>query len=119
MKLADATPEVRAAFAMGNWPQPVILDPGENSERLGIGKIERGNTFCLVGDVGIRSVRQFVDHILQEVAAQEAKAGDEYEVRVCYNFSNLEMDGTMTEYLKLTAADVADLRKVLSTLPED
>ena len=88
-----------------------IVDPGKDSDRLKIGQLAEGDTFWMVGRTRIGSVSEFVSHILAETAGQNA---DEYSVRVVYNFSRVEFDGSRTASLKLTKDD----RKQLQVLSE-
>ena len=114
MKLADVTPEIRSAYNLRDDPGALILDPGPNSDRLKIGTLAEGYAFWLVGETKVNSVRAFVDQILAESAA--TKAGEDSLVRVVYNFSTAEFDGTDTEYLKLTPDDRQRLQALVERM---
>ena len=116
MQLTDTTPELRAAFNLYNEHSALILDPGQDSDRLGIGTLAKGYDFWMVGDERVGSVREFIEQILAEAAKQNATT---YSIRVVYNFKSLDMDGSNTQYLRLTRQDVDDLRATLSKLPRD
>ena len=116
MQLTDITPELQSAYDLYDERGALILDPGKDSERLGIGKLAEGYSFWMVGQRRIGSVREFVEQILAEAAAHEA---DDYSVRVVYNFSTLDMDGSNTQYLKLTKNDLDQLRTALAKLAHE
>ncbi len=117
MQLADVTPELRSAYDLSDERGALILDPGNDSDRLNIGRLAEGYTFWLVGRTRIGSVREFVSQILAETAGQNA---DEYTVRVVYNFSTVDFDGTRTATLKLTKDDLKQLQVLSEQLaPEE
>jgi protocatechuate 3,4-dioxygenase beta subunit len=113
MQLADVTPELRSAYDLYHERGALILDPGKNSDRLNIGRLAEGYCFWLVGKTQIGSVREFVSQILAETAGQDA---DIYRVRVVYTFSRLDVDGTNTQFLKLTKEDLKQLQAELEQL---
>ena len=111
MQLADVTPELRSTYDLFGERGALILDPGRGSDRLGIGRLAEGHTFFLVGRTRIGSVSEFVSQLVAETAGQ---IGDEFSVRVAYNFSTVTFDGARTATLKFTKAD----RKQLQILSE-
>jgi hypothetical protein len=113
MQLTDATPELKSAYDLFNDRGALILDPGPASGRLDIGELTEGYVFWMVGDRRIGSVREFVDGILAETAGQNP---EEYRVRVVYSFSNVDFEGTNTQYLRLTKKDLEQLRQVSDRL---
>lgn len=113
MQLTDITPQLKSAYDLYNDRGTLILDPGKDSARLGIGQLAEGYNFWMVGEKRIGSVREFIERILAEAATQTE--GD-YSIRVVYNFSSLEMDGSNTQYLKLTKQDLDELRTALASL---
>jgi hypothetical protein len=113
MKLTDTTPELRAAYDLFDVSGALILDPGPKPERLNIGKLEHGYNFWMVGNKRIGSVREFVEQILTEVGDADR---DQYTIRCVYSFSRLDFDGTNTQYLKLTKADIEQLKGILEQL---
>lgn len=113
MNMTDLTPELRTAYDLWDKKGALILDPGQDSERLNIGKLAHGYNFWTVGNQRIGSVREFVEQLLFEAAAQ---ASEPYSIRVVYSFSSLEFDGTNTQYLTLSKADIAQLKAALPTL---
>ncbi len=108
MRLTDLTQDLGAAYDIGIECGAVILDPGNNSDRLQIGELAKGYCLWMVGNRWVGSVREFVSQVLAEAALQ---GGDEFRVRVVYTFSNLEMEGTNTQYLALTKQDIKELEK--------
>ena len=113
MRLTDATPELKAAYDLPGISGALILDPGPNSQRLNIGQLKHGYSFWMVGNQRIASVREFVERILAEADTQNR---DQYSIRVVYNLSTLEFDGTNTQYLKLMKDDVEQLKIVLDQI---
>ena len=113
MKLTDTTPELRTAYSLFDAGGALILDPGPNSVRLGIGRLEHGYNFWMVGNKRVANVREFVEQILAEAAAQNR---DQYSIRVVYSLSTLAFDGTNTQYLKLTKDDIEQVQGVAEQL---
>jgi hypothetical protein len=115
MTLTDLTPELESVYELHHDRGALILDPGEDPDRLEIGQLMEGNNFWMVGMKRVGSVREFVAQILAEAAQQDT---DEYSVRVVYSFRNLDHIGTNTQYLKLTKGDIDQLREVQAQLTE-
>jgi protocatechuate 3,4-dioxygenase beta subunit len=113
MQLADVTPALQSAYDLFHERGALVLDAGENPDRLKIGPIAEGSCFFIVGNERIGSVREFVNQVLAETAGPKAT---EYRVRVVYTYSTLESDGTYTQYLKLTKDDLTQLKTVLDQL---
>jgi uncharacterized GH25 family protein len=113
MQLADATPELKLAYDLNKARGAVILDPGPDHERLKIGELAEGNTFWLVGEKRVGSVREFVSQILEETGGRDA---EEYSIRVAYNFKRTEMTGSNTQYLKVTREDIKQLQALADQL---
>jgi hypothetical protein len=113
MKLTDTTPELRTAYSLFDTGGALILDPGPNSVRLGIGRLEHGYNFWMVGNKRVANIREFVEQILAEAAAQNR---DQYSIRVVYSLSTLAFDGTNTQYLKLTKDDIEQVQGVAEQL---
>jgi len=109
MQLADMTPELKSAYDVYNERGALILDPGENSDRLRIGEVAESDVFWMVGQTRVGSVREFVDQVLAETAGQNA---NEYRVRVVYTFIRVDAEGTNTQYLIFTKDDREQLQKV-------
>jgi Carboxypeptidase regulatory-like domain len=107
MKIADVTSELRSIYDLFDEHGVLILDPGRDSARLRIGRLHEGYVFWMVGNSRVRSVSEFVSQILAETAGQNA---DECSVRVAYNFSDLESDGSRTATMRLTKSDLKHLR---------
>ena len=116
MKLANVTPELQAVYNLDSSTGVVILDPGTNHLRLGMGELSQGERFWVVGDGQIKNLRELVTELLRIDAI--APPGDPNEgchgsVRVVYVSRN--GTGTNTQRLKLTDADRADLKSFLLT----
>jgi hypothetical protein len=116
MQLADVTPELRSTYDLYFDDGAVILDPGKDPDRLNIGRLSEGCAFWRVGNTRIGSVGEFVSQIVAETAGQVAA---EYRVRVVYNFSTVEFDGSRTAYLKFTKDDLKQLQTLAEQLAPD
>ena len=115
MKLTDVTPELKTAYEFWSDKGALILDPGPDHVRLGIGELVKGDYFWMAGNDQIGTVREFVAEILEEAAnPQNALFG----VHVVYTFSRPRGDGSSTQYLKLTPDDIQQLQAVLDQFPE-
>ncbi len=114
MKLANVTPELQSIYNLDYATGVIILDPGINYLRLGIGELSQGECYWIVGDRQIKNLRELVTEILRIDAI--APPGDPNEgchesVRVVYDYRN--GTGTNTQRLKLTDADRAELKSFL------
>jgi len=117
MQLADVTPALRSTYDLYFDDGAVILDPGKDPDRLNIGRLSEGCAFWKVGNTRIGSVSEFVSQIVAETAGQNAA---EYRVRVVYNVSTVEFDGSMAPYLKFTKDDLKQLQTLSEQLaPEE
>jgi len=110
MQLTDVTPDLRSAYDLWSKSGALILDPGKNSGRLGIGELAEGYSFWMVGQKRVGSVRELVERVLAEAGGQTAP---KHYIRIVYTFSRVDFEGTNTQYMKLTKDDLADLQKVL------
>jgi beta-lactamase regulating signal transducer with metallopeptidase domain len=120
MKLTDITPELRDRYDLGKHDKgALILDPGIDSARLGVGELREGYHFWLAGkddnedENYVTSVREFLEALLKEA---EKPATKESGCRVVYSFRDERMVGTNTQYMKLTEDDIKSLRETLKTL---
>ena len=116
MQLASLTPGLKAAYDSRQGSGAMILDPGANPDRLNIGELAEGYTFWMVGNKRVAGVPEFVAQILREVGAG---ALEEYKIRVVYDYKTAEEVGNNTQYLKLTRADVEQLRALAERLKAD
>ena len=117
MQLADITPELKERFDLSHKIGALILDPGNDSKRFGIGELREGYNFVMAGDYQrVKNVHEFLETLL-EAANHRKNDGD--GCRVVYTFNNLAMHGSNTQYMKLTEEDVRELRKVLDKLSQE
>jgi RNA polymerase sigma-70 factor (ECF subfamily) len=113
MKLANVTEELRDAYDLYEASGVLILDPGIAHARLGIGALEEGYRFWDVGDAKIKTIAEMAREILKEV-----EAGPDHGVRVVFDFAEVGFAGTRTSSLKLTEADLDELRKFVAQTPD-
>jgi beta-lactamase regulating signal transducer with metallopeptidase domain/protocatechuate 3,4-dioxygenase beta subunit/5-hydroxyisourate hydrolase-like protein (transthyretin family) len=117
MTLTDLTPELRGIYDVYSEHGALILDPGKNSARLGAGELAEGYCFIMAGDYKpIVDVRGFLETV---IADSETSFAHQYGCRVVYTCRTLEFVGTNTQYLKLTDADLRELRETLAKLPRE
>ena len=123
MQLADVTPGLKSAYDLYFDDGVVILDPGNDSDRLRaqpIGRFAEGCHFWMVGRERIGSVREFVNQILTEAIGPDAAKNAVHGVPVIYKFLTVDEefvgDGNMTQYLKLTKDDLKQLQTVSDQL---
>jgi hypothetical protein len=116
MRLADGNDRLQEAYDLQDASGAIVIDPGTDSDRLQIGKLETGFNFSMVGKEHVGSTREFVQQILAEAAGQIA---EEYSIRVVYGFATAEMEGSNTQYLKLTGADLRELKSLLEEMPDE
>ena len=56
MKLANMTPELQTVYDLDSPTGVLILDPGVNHLRLGIGELSPGDRFWMVGSKEIKNL---------------------------------------------------------------
>ena len=120
MKVVDVTPELQQVFGLWHPFGVLILDPGANANRVDIGPLAAGYYFWMVGNKQIHNVREMVSEILRLQTKPQPRTGGMINegnhgmVRMVYGYghANLESNGTNTQYLKLTDAEEAELRRL-------
>jgi hypothetical protein len=106
MTLAPVNEELRDVYDLYDAHGVLILDPGADHARLGIGDLEEGDSFWLVGnDDSIETVEELARALLE---------GPPDRIRVVYSFRRLWFQGTSTQYARLTEADREELKTFLS-----
>jgi 5-hydroxyisourate hydrolase-like protein (transthyretin family) len=118
MKLAEVTPELKADYELDEHAKGVlVVDPGEEGERLGMEMPNAGEYFWMVGNQEIRGLAEFVAGLLRvnELAPPKDGWADEgYRGRVRVVYSNRHRSNT--QYVTLSPNDVVTLKKVQSEL---
>ena len=119
MKVADITPEIKEIYDLPPaLDGVVILDPGKNYERLGVGELREGYFFWIVGNKKILNVREMIAEILRinneprPTRGGAISEGHKGFISVVY----VRRDSTNTQYLKLTDDDVAELMSLTKEL---
>lgn len=116
MMLADMTPELQSLYDLDSPTGVVIVDPGPDHSRLGIGKLSRGDRFWMVGTREVHNLREMVEEILRIDATNPPGRTNEKSrgmIRVVYAYHGGL--GTNTQWLTLSADDVAELERYRST----
>jgi hypothetical protein len=112
MDLADMNAELQSVYSLWKPTGVLILDPGTNYLRLGIGELRQGECFWRVGNKEVRNLKEMaaellrIDALPHSVAPNEGSHGG---VRIVYWFRN--HGGTMTQYIQLSEADVWELKR--------
>ena len=107
MKVATLTPELSEAYELGIEKGVLVLDPGPDAERLGVGRLKKGDVFWSAGKTRkLEGVEAFVRELLAN--------SKERRVRVVYSFRRTE-SGWMsnTQTLEFSAEDLRLLRERL------
>jgi hypothetical protein len=115
MEVTDLTPELRKAYDLGDAKGVLILDPGANSERLGIGALAEGDYFWTIGEKSIGSLKEMVSEMLRNIeieARTRSKAGSHGSIRVVYSSRHW----SHTQYLDVTDKELIELKKISSKL---
>jgi protocatechuate 3,4-dioxygenase beta subunit len=132
MTLADVTDKVDEAYNLqtivGKNRGAMIVDPGDRVDDFDIGPLRPGYVFWMVGNDRITDVRSMVSQLVKEAKSPTIPPGARgnlsarvlpnggAQVRVVYIINDDRGHGTNTQYMKLTAADIAELERVLKTL---
>ena len=118
MRLADISPELRAAYDLSDSSGVLIMDPGALYQRLDIGTLEEGEYFWCIGDMNITNLREMVAELLRinglkpPANGQWTQEGHRGQVRIV--FSNAH--GSTTTYINLTDEDAAELKRLAAVL---
>ena len=119
MKVADITPEIKEIYDLPPAQNGVvILDPGKNYGRLGVGELREGYFFWIVGNKKINNVREMIAEILRinnkprPIKGGMISEGHKGFIRIVY----VRRDGTNTQYLKLTDEDTDELMSLAKKL---
>lgn len=107
LRVADLTPELAAVYALGVPDGVMILDPGQDPERLDIGVLAEGHCFNRVGHERIHNTRELVARILADAHAPWGDSGATNPVRLTFMESRWEQGGGQVTF---TEADLASLK---------
>lgn len=128
MTMADVTDAMKEAYD-DRSEGAIVTDPGKRSEGFEIGDLRAGDVFWMVGMEGVDNLRAMVSQLIQEAKSPTTPPGPgvnpsafpgengDMRVRVVYSYHDDRGNGTNTQYMKLTPADVSELEQVLKTLP--
>jgi hypothetical protein len=114
MKVADNTSGLKAQYDTCMDKCVVVVDPGTQAKRLGLGDLAKGNAFWIVGHQRPTNLREMISEILR-INAKPVPAPGEFSqegfcgrVRVVYHIRG----ATHTAGLKLTEADARQVREL-------
>ncbi len=109
MQMTDVNAEWKAAYDFWSDQGALILNPGNDAARFKIGEMEKGDYFWMAGDVRIATVKEFVDQIITEAESQQ---GPPFSIRIVYTFSRMTIDGSNTQYMQLSQAEIEGLKRL-------
>jgi hypothetical protein len=109
MKLVDVNAQIQEMFLLPAASDVMILDPGTDSKRLGIGELQRGDSFWIVGEQKIKNFDEFTRQLITELHHPADKPND-YTCRVVYRFTRPTFSGTNTQEIHLTGKDLESLK---------
>lgn len=109
MKLIDVNEQIQQMFLLPAANGVMILDPGDNSKRLGIGSLQRGDSFWIVGEEKIKNFDEFTKQLITELHHPPGDANS-YTCRIVYRFTRPDFSGTNTQQIRLTQKDLESLQ---------
>jgi hypothetical protein len=95
----------------------LVLNPGPDYLRLGIGELTEGDCFYMAGNARIKTLREFAAEILRlkgvppELAYREGAGNGRF--RIVYHTSKHRGYGTNTQHMKLTEDDIKELERFM------
>ena len=113
MKLVDVDDNLRDRLSLDPADRVLILDPGENSDRLGVGHLEPGDAFWMANETHVANFDEFAKQLLATCENQGQRGRSSFSVRVVYDYSRPQDAGSNTQYMQLTADDLAELRTIV------
>ncbi|MHC4685038.1 MAG: M56 family metallopeptidase [Planctomycetota bacterium] len=119
MQVADVTPEIKKIYDLPPaFDGVVILEPGKDHGRLGIGELREGYLFRIVGNKEIHNLREMIAEILRindkphPTRGGAIREGHRGRIRVVY----VRRGSTNTQYLRLTDWDAVKLASLIKEL---
>jgi hypothetical protein len=109
------TPELQAAYDLKAEYGALVLDPGLEAGRLGLGGIAEGCRLIAVGDQAVINVGQFLRRTLAIANTQTGVR----KVHVVYTCEACDRGAGMNRYVTLTDRDIGDLQKILAQLTSE
>jgi hypothetical protein len=109
MKLIDVNEQIQEMFLLPAASDVMVLDPGTDSKRLGIGTLQRGDSFWIVGDAKIKNFDEFTRQLVTELHHPPDKPND-YACRIVYRFTRPKFSGTNTQEIHLQEKDLETLK---------
>ena len=116
LSLVDVDDQLRAAYELPKEVNVLILDADETHGRLGIGTLEAGYGLWMVGDSGVKDLKEAIDRLLRLAKPFPGLREGQRRVRVVYTFANERMRGTNTQYLTFDGSERAELERLLEDL---
>ena len=109
MRLVDVDAPLQAAFGLYHRDGILVLDPGPSPNVVAAGRLQRGDSFWIVGQARVAGFAQFRLALLA-ASGSLASSGTPADCRVAYEYDRPDCWGTMTSQLKVTADRAAELK---------
>ncbi|TWU48812.1 BlaR1 peptidase M56 [Rubripirellula tenax] len=127
MTLADVTSELDQAYDLDadRIKGVMIVDPGNEFESLEIGELRAGFVIWMVGNDRVANFDEMLRQLVKEAKTPTVPQGAQGNtsaiplkdggamVRVVYAYNTVDSRGTNTQYMKLTADQIAELEKLV------
>lgn len=115
IRLVDASEALRKKYDLPQHAAVVVVDPGANHMRLGIGTLREGYGIWKIGDEAVKGVKHTVERILSEHAKAKKVNPRFPTVRIVYVYGGKAV-GSNTQHLVLSPADIASLERTATAL---
>ena len=116
MKLVDVDDDVRNRLSLHTFENILILEPGPNAARLGLGQVEQGDCFCnvddRVDDAPIRDTNDLARRLLVACQTQKRAGKANFSVSVIYSCFRAGDYNDGNARMRLTEEDLTELEKL-------
>jgi len=113
MKLIAVDDEIRNLMSLPAFARIVVVDPGPNSDRLGLGKLQQGDIFWMTNDQGIADYTDLLHRLADGCQAQQKAGKERFSVHVLTDGERPKGEPLLGGYLKLTPEDLAEIQAQL------
>lgn len=143
MRLTNVTGDVAQAFELPYQQGVMVVQAGDDHRRLKIGRVRPGSVFWMVGQQRVSNIKEMLDQLIEvadrvrpdrtgnESDGEQPSAGDprgrrvvgdglyvndQVMIRVVYGFESANLVGTNTQYMRLTADDIEQIKAIAAKL---
>ena len=121
MTVININDNINSLFEIdGHGYGALVLDPGQNSSRFGLGDLKAGDYFTYVNFIRCHSVADFIDKLLEnaKVAQDNLPTQTPIEIYVSYQYRRVQASNVKTKYMKLNDADIQSLKTLYAELSQ-